>query len=659
VSDPAALRPPPLLQDRPAWLAAAIGGVLLTLAAAPGPSWLDSAELIAAAAELGGIHPPGHPAWLSIAGLAHLLPIGAYSARVVWLSALFGAGCVLLTVRLARRIMGPFAGTAAGGWWAFGAGLALACSGSLWLVGCRAEVYTLAGLTNLWALDAALRAGEASERDDLRGAGASAVETAIAVSLGLLNHHYVTVFTLPALFVAGSPALLRLVRERNRVLLAAVLAALFMGLGYLAPSLRALADTELRWGDPTTVAGFYKGVTAEHFHRSVTESNVSWLGNLAVLFGAMAHGMGQWVATLGLVGLGLGGMRRTRAWLAAALMFAGGLATKAPMAINTHNPDDYGYTLVAAAMLGVGVAAFGGFMFDRAGPLRNLAATRRRRLSVFVLPWLLLMSALNAVTLAADRDVMLRDVRAPDVIDSHMRGTFSPGALYLSNSPFVGFNEQAFRIAEGRRPDLTATHLSLRTGDTDGGRGYADWLARRRPALAGIGKAAVALGRTPVGNVMALAERWDVYAEHDADHRIPTSMYGFDGFANRLVRQRERGLDYDVSRIADRHRNTWDAVYAKLAAHGPIDRQTREVLVWQHAMEASHALRRGWRAVAKLELERARKLAPRDIRLARLAERHAALEDAVGNGDAAAFKRLWRSYSQMPFERLVAPAGGG
>jgi len=644
---------PAFASDPAAVLAAGLAGVVLVAISAGGPSWLDSAELIAAARELGGIHPPGHPAWLSLAGLAEWLPIGAYSARVVWLSAIFGALAVALTVRLARRAMGPFGTTTAGSWWAFGAGVAVASSGSMWLFGGRAEVYTLALASNLWAIDAALRAGDAAERGDLRPG--PVVETAVAVAVGLLNHHYITLFALPAVAVAGWPALMSLGRGRPRVLLTAVAVAAFAGLAYLAPSLRSLADTEMQWGDPATPLGFWQGITAAHFQRSVTESNVAIGDNLLVLFGALAARTGPIVAAVGFVGLGLGGLQRRRAWLAVAVAALGALATKALMAINTGNPDDYGYTALAAAALGIGIASFGAMVFGAEGPLRRLAASRRRRLSFFVLPWLLLMCALQAFGQWYDPDVNLAGMRSPDIVDGHMRRVFSPGALYLSNQPFLAFNEQAFRIAEGRRPDLTASHLSFRTGDTDGGKRFARWLSKRRPEVGGLARVSVRLKTPAIGNLLPLVNRWDVFAERDADIRIPPSVYGFDAFANRLLRQPERAVDYTDAQAAERHQRIWSALYERLERLGPIDRQTREVLVWQHAIEAAGALRMGRVETARGELELAQKLAPRDATLRVLQWRLNALEDRHRSGDSRGYRALWARYNRMPLDALTSP----
>jgi hypothetical protein len=640
------------LSPVPAMWAAVVCGVMLVAVSAGGASWLDSAELIAAARELGGIHPPGHPAWLSIAAFADLFPLGPYGARVVWLSAVFGAVSAWFVARLAGRAMGAFGGTKAGHWWTFGAALAFSCCGSMWLIGARAEVYTLALACNLWALDAALRAGDKCDDPRLLS---PVVETAVALALGLLNHHYITVFAVPGIVVAGWPALRQFMRGGSRPFWIALAVGVFMGAGYLAPSFRALADTEMRWGNPASSAGFWDGVTAAQFQVSVTESTGNILDNLAVLLGAITAKMGKWLATLGLVGLGVAALRRDRMWWALIATLFGSIGTKALMAINTHNPDDYGYTALAAAVMAIGIAAFGGCLFAADGPLRRLSGVRRLRLSLFVLPWVLLLAILQAVQLAGDPDTNLANLRSPDLIDTQLRTQLSPGALYLSNFVFLGFNEQAWRIAEGSRPDLTATHLSFRTGDTDGGRRFNSWLAMRRPQLRSLAVAATHLGKSPVGNILPLVESHDVFAELDPDRRIPSHVFGFNGFANRLIRMSERTLDQSVSATQDRHNRAWERLYTQLARHGPLNHQSREILVWQHALHAANALQRGWVVVAEDELRRATKLAPKDRAIGNLSRRAAVLNDAIEQGDKARAHTIVARYDRMPFAAL---AGG-
>lgn len=645
----------PIWRDPWACALGAIAAAVLVLAGAGGPTWLDSGELIAAARELGGIHPPGHPAWLSLSAAVEWLPLGPQAARLAWLSALAGGISVALVVRIARLLLGPAGWTATGSMWSGTAGLALLASGSLWAVGTRSEVYTLALVTGLWSLDAALRAGSSCAADGkpTTATAPALAEVAVAFALGLTNHHYITLFTLPALVVAGWPVLGPLLKSHRRLLAALVAAGAAVGLLYLALPLRAVADTEMRWGNPASLTGFWHTISAAHFQRAVTDAAVAPLDNMLVLFGAVVNGMGMWLAAFGALGLALGWLRRDRAWFALVLAFLGGLATKAPMQIDTHNPDDHGYLLMAAAMVALGIAMFASVLF---GPRGLLAAAPERtwaRLSVFILPWTVALIALNCFRLWGDPDSNKSGARGADVIDSHIRATLPPGVPLLTNYYGLAFNEQAFRLAEGRRPDLVAAHLSFRTGDTDRGRAYQRWFASRHPAMAPLAVAATHLGRAPVGNILEGRDLHGVYAEADPDKRIPPTIYDFNGVVHRLQRDRETTLDYDLKRMGARRTQIWQDLYVQLNRHGAMDHQTRSLLAWQHALQAAHGLRRGWRQIAADELQRGRKLAPRDGMLGRLQVRLDALDAAWQRGDSAAFRSLWQDYERMTLDQLV------
>lgn len=93
-----------------------------------------------------------------------------------------------------------------------------------------------------------------------------------------------------------------------------------------------------------------------------------------------------------------------------------------------------------------------------------------------------------------------------------------------------------------------------------------------------------------------------------------------------------------------------------LTEHGPLDHQTREVLVLTHALHAAHALRKGWMAVAEAELSAAQTLAPSDQIVANLLRRARQLDDALVQKDARRFKLLVARYARMPFD-VLATAG--
>ena len=650
------LAPASAWRDRVAWLAAAVATALTAVCGAPANSWLDSAELTACAAELGNIHPPGHPAWLSLSQLVRFVPLGPFPWRVALFSALAMGAAVFLLVRLVRAQLAEHGSRALTSAWALLAAGALLASGSLWQVTVRAEVYTLALATNLWALHAALLASQLAQRPnrDVRLIAGYLAAWTMAVCLGLLNHHYVAIFALPASLFAAWPALVWLVRRHPRVAAAIVLGGAWLGLGYLALGLRGHADTEMRWGDPATLPGLWDTLTAKHFQKNLTEIHVDYLDNFLVLAGMVAEALSLPVAALGALGLAFAVLWRDRLQGALWLALLGGLATKAVLQIDTRNPDDHGYILMAPAVLALGAGQLGAFIGGRRGVLAAWPEARRLPLVRGGVALALALVALQLAALWAAPETNLAGLRAPDSVDSQLRNALPPGALYLPNYYGLGFNEQAFRIAEGRRPDIAAPHLSFRTGDTDDGAAWQAWFAKRYPELADLAQAAHALHRAPVGNLLARAERQPVWAEQDPELRSPPGVYSFDGIANRLLPQAERGLAYDVAAILQQHQLVWTQLDTELGVRGLADGPTRAVLLWQHALQTAHALRRGWLTVAHEELARAQALSPHDRLLALLAARVQTLEIAFHDGDAQQFRTLWQHWQTMDFATLAS-----
>lgn len=644
--------------DRVAWLTAALATAVTAWCAAPANSWLDSAELVASAAELGNIHPPGHPAWLSLVQIVRFIPFGPLPWRVAIFSALATGAAIFLLVRLTRAQLADHGTRTLTSAWALLAAGALLASGSLWQVTVRAEVYTLALAGNLWALHAALLAGQLARRPNVRiqQVFGYVAAWAMAVCLGLLNHHYVAIFALPASLFAVWPALTLLLRRHRPLVGALLLAGAWLGLGYLALGLRSHADTEMRWGDPSSLAGLWDTVTAKHFQKNLTQIHVAYGDNALVLMGMVAESMSLPVAALGALGLTLAGLWRDRLQVALWLAFVGAIATKAVLQIDTRNPDDHGYVLMAPAMLALGVAQLGAFLAGRRGVLAEWSMPRRLRVLQVTVAAGLALVAVQVHALWQQPETNLGDLRAADAVDTQLRNALPPGALLLTNYYGLAFNEQAFRIAEGRRPDIAAPHLSFRTGDTDGGAAWQRWFAARRPELADLTQAAHALGRAPVGNLLARVALQPVWAEQDPDLRIPPGVYGFDGIAQRLLPQAERGLDYDMAALLAKHQLIWPDLTHAMGAAGLRDGPTRAVLAWQHALQAAHALRRGWLAVANDELARARQFSPNDRILATLQGRAQQLDTALHAGDAQAFAKLWQHWQTLDFAALASDA---
>lgn len=641
----------PLRQDGLAWLALSLGMVATAFSAAPAGSFLDSGELIAAARTLGGIHPPGHPGWLSLAGLAELLPLGPHAARVAWLSALFAGVSALLTVRIARELLVD----RLCGWhqdaWAGLSAVALLGFGSLWQVAVRAEVYTLALATNLWLLLASFRAGRAALAGE-RGESLRQLATALlALSLGLINHHYVALFAIPAALAAAWPALGPLIRLHKRALPLLVLGSAFVGVAYLGLWIRAaaigadgVAGTELQWGNPASWQGLWDAATAKQFQKSVRDVQVPVFDNAMILLAMIVDGGAKGLAALGLGGLGLAVLLRDRTSVALPLALLGGLLTKALMQIDTHNPDDHGYVLMGAAALSLGVAQLGAVTAG-ARPERSLAA-----LAVVVSPVILWFQIAHLRQLP---ETHLADLRAPDTLDALARRAVAPGAVVLPNYYGTQYSEAAARLGEGRRPDWVVAHLSFRSGDTDGGAAFARWFAKQHPEFAVLAQAARHYKRPPIGNLMQLAETQPVFAEADPESRIPSHVIGFDGLYQRFLQAEERVLDYDLDHTRARQKRLWDRLYTRLTPADLADHPTKMVLLWQHALQTAHALRRGWRDVARDELLRARALAPQDKLVGRLEARLGQLDAAWNRADTKAFNSLWQRWLDKDLDYLL------
>ena len=162
-------------------------------------------------------------------------------------------------------------------------------------------------------------------------------------------------------------------------------------------------------------------------------------------------------------------------------------------------------------------------------------------------------------------------------------------------------------------------------------------------------------GRAPVGPLLARAERQPVYAEQDPDGRIPAPYFGFDGTVHRLLTEPERRLDLDVEHWRQRQAQRWQRLYDRLSDADLADKSSKSILLWQHALQAAHGLRRGWLELTRDELKRAEALQPGDRSLGRLRERLAALDAAWQRADTKGFAALWKRYATLDLTGLLGP----
>jgi hypothetical protein len=146
---------------------------------APGITFWDSGELIAAVDSLGIPHPPGVPLYVLMArALGDLLPMFSRAVTVNLLSALCSAGAVAAIAALVARWMGS-------GWMGLAAGLAAGAGSTLWRNAIEAEVYAPATLVAVLVLYAADRAARADGRPRARWLVLASYLMALAVPLHL------------------------------------------------------------------------------------------------------------------------------------------------------------------------------------------------------------------------------------------------------------------------------------------------------------------------------------------------------------------------------------------------------------------------------------------------------------------------------------------
>src|SRR5512134_3459163 len=88
------------------WAAFGVAFVVFAWFAAPGPYWLDSQELGAAAVQLGVPHPTGFPLFCVLGRLFAWLPVGELAFRVHLGSAFAAAIAVAVAARLAAELAG-------------------------------------------------------------------------------------------------------------------------------------------------------------------------------------------------------------------------------------------------------------------------------------------------------------------------------------------------------------------------------------------------------------------------------------------------------------------------------------------------------------------------------------------------------------------------
>lgn len=311
----------------------------------PSVDWLDAGNLVASAWVMGVAHPPGEPAYLGLAKLAQLVPVGDLAFRVNLLSGACVAVIIFPLAAIARAVAAEADQPLALG---LAVGVLLALGARTQAV--RAEVYGPTALVLVGALAAALT---------WRGARASA-GVGLALGLGAAIHPLLCAAAVPALAAARlSTGEVRWARD----LVAGVGAGLVSFAGFAWLPLRAMANPGRAWGIPDSPDRFLDVLLARTFHRNFgSEEAGSILENLEIV--------GMLLGRAGLPLLALCGVLwivarkdRRAAWLAAVavLWIVGNAWTILPQnKVFSTNPDLLGYLFVGVlGALPLGMAGAG------------------------------------------------------------------------------------------------------------------------------------------------------------------------------------------------------------------------------------------------------------------------------------------------------------
>ena len=548
-------------------LVAGVPPLLVYVSTASGYAhWFDGGEFVAAAADFGISHPPGHPLAAIVLGAANLAPIGALSFRVALVCSLLGAVAAVAlffafehTLKVGGVIRDSlrFPLALAATWWVVG-------TQAWWFQAVRPEVYALQAALLCIAMERLLRVSLSGPNGDVR----PLYHAALALGLALSNHHYLAVLAvIPSLWL-----LVGVWRTWGWRPLAWSAGFLSAGLvTYLYLPLRALREPFLNLGNPSTLSRFVWVVTAEAFQKSLSPDAVAPFGERFsdVL---LATGEDLHVVTLVTALLGAYFMLRVRAsrkfglfWLTVWAAYALG---RAVLGFVSGNPDALAYLMLSYAALAIfAVFAIGVLLSALAEAVPN-----RPRLAPMLGAILALMASFQFVRSSGASS--LADFVDTDVFDDGLRRALPPRSIVLVHNPQTIFRFWGGEAEENNRPDVTMIPLPLLTYPS-----LVDRFVRDEPELTPLLRSYVLDGTLSVPELQSLAALRPVYVEMDVrvtqdmmDLLVPEQLYHRVLTANTT--------DTDEARAMHLHATLWGDLYQRIGR--PIEDHTRTQLIWRH-----------------------------------------------------------------------------
>ena len=601
----------------------ALGLAVYGWTSSPALGWLDSPEFVAAAAELGVAHSPGHPLPSLLGKLATFVPLGDLVWRANLMSALAAAAALVCLAGAGRELLGrevPCLSRATRSALAAASALTVGFSFAAWSSAVRAEVYALqlflsAGL--LWALLRYLGSGRPRELG-LCG---------LFAGLALANHHFLALL----IVLPGAAAvLLRRRSERpswRQTAATAILGAVGLSALLYLPA-RAMAHPEVNFGAPSSLARFFWTLSGAAFTKTATEARGESLDGEGIQVAiAMAEAATLPLALLAILGLYVGIRRpdgRREALLLGAVV---GLAAagRALLGFDPETPDHHAYLVVGVAAL----ALLGALGLGRVAQAIATAEVPQPLAGPVAAAALLLLAAVQLATQWPR--VSLRSAWASDEVARWELESLPPRSLALISYFQTAFRIQALHVIEAARPDVDVLDRSFLTYP-----GHAAEAARRFPELRALIDAPLQAGApTPVALLGELARERPVFLQLHPNVDAAASPYLVPAGAmaafslettdarRRELEERDRRAGDELAAIAERAAAAEEA-WSLMAA------------VWHQVTRLEHHCARRELQAADRVLAEARALAPGDSTLAEIAAACGLEEDAGDIGAESA-----------------------
>ncbi len=565
--------------------------------------WLDSGELLAAGVDLDIAHPPGHPLSSLVSRAFAFLPIGPLAFRVAVgqaacaaIASMFFHRAVVTTLRAQGvRHDAITLPTALGASW-----LATLSYG-FWIQAVRPEVYALEAMVLAIVLEriVALEARWPTlDVTPLHHAG-------LALGLGLANHHFMALLTLPALL----PTVARVWRARGTRAIAIFSGAVLAGLStYAYLPIRASTEPPMDLGHPTDPSSFFWVVSARAFqttHALESDPLVFRLMDVTIALAENLHVVTLLVALAGAYVLvrADGARRIGLVWLATALF---GVVGRAMLGFVSGNPDALGYLMPSVLALVALAAAFvGAVSVLAAGEAEPAPRTARDRPPIVGVVLALVALGAGAWQLREGAaSASLRTFHSTDSFDGSRYRDLPTRAVVVAYGPQTVFRYFSSRAVEASRPDVTIVPMPFLSYP-----GMIEALIDHEPALASTLRGYLIEGELRQPDVQSLAAERPLLVE--LDPRVPPSLVETIVPTGLLYGVEPAGAaDTDVLRGARVREAILGRLYADLGDEVQTSREAREQLVWLHYMDAVFFARVGAREPARVAVDRGLALAP-------------------------------------------------